>query len=398
MKVMILSRTCPYPPNDGEKLRIYNLIKRLSNHDITLICRVMNDFELEGINALKKYCQKVDYSYIPSPKNNVERISWCLPFIFSKYPISLSTIFFTSIQKKIIEYDLDTFDILQVEHSSLSIYLENLNKFKAKKVLTVHNIDYIRYERIKENLNFGFNKIFLEYNNLKYKNWELQSLNLYDVLVAMSEKDKNELLKINGNLNIRVIENGVDINNVSFFAQNHSFNKIVFVASMNSEANHDGAIFFLKEVLPYIFEKLPNIVCYLVGRNPKRELISFHNGTNIFVTGEVEDVFPHYKGAAVSIVPLRSGGGTRLKILESMAVGVPVVSTSIGCEGLDVENNSNIIIADEPKKFAESVISLINDFEMRYKISINARNLVESKYDWDIIAQKNDQLYEFATT
>jgi glycosyltransferase involved in cell wall biosynthesis len=135
------------------------------------------------------------------------------------------------------------------------------------------------------------------------------------------------------------------------------------------------------------------IEVWIVGRDPLPEVKRL-NGNGVNVTGQVKDVLPYYKRTTVCIVPLRAGGGTRLKILEAMALGRPVISTTIGCEGLDVEDGQHLLIADTPKKFAEKTVRLLTDRTLHHKIRTNARQLVETRYDWDSIAGQLMHIYE----
>jgi glycosyltransferase involved in cell wall biosynthesis len=131
----------------------------------------------------------------------------------------------------------------------------------------------------------------------------------------------------------------------------------------------------------------------MVGRRPRRELLAHHNGEDIVVTGGVPNVAEYYGKATVAVVPLRSGGGTRLKILEAMAFGVPVVSTSVGCEGLQVEHGKHLLIADEPSAFVDAIGSLFEDAALRPALVSSARRLVEDNYDWHVVASLHDRLY-----
>ncbi len=397
MRILLIARTCPFPVNDGEKTRVFNLIKHLSHHDITLVCRTMSEEEKKGVTELKKYCKSIHDVYIPSPKSIVERIRWILPFLFSKYPISLSTIYFKEISDVISKLCREiNFDIVQIEHSSLTIYMDYL-KFSKKitSILVMHNIDYIRNKRIIKTLSFGVRKLFYLINQFKFRKWELKAIERYNCVITMSDIDKKILKRDRPNLNYKVLPNGVGTKEVEFCLNNKqvSTNHLIFVASMDSEANHDGAMYFIDNVFQLIKKKFPETRVSFVGRNPRRELLQKHNDKDIIVTGMVDSVFEYYQKASVAIVPLRSGGGTRLKILESMAAGVPVVSTTVGAEGLNVTNAQDIMLADTPAEFADCVNMLFGSISLRKTIARKARQKVENEYDWSIIAQKCDLIY-----
>jgi glycosyltransferase involved in cell wall biosynthesis len=202
------------------------------------------------------------------------------------------------------------------------------------------------------------------------------------------------LLKGQGvNATIDVVPNGVDCNRIGYGPPTGQGSCVLFVASLDSDANHDGAIYFLREILPLISLHTPEVIARIVGRNPRSELLNSGDGRHVFVHANVDDVLTYYRNADVIVVPLRSGGGTRLKILEAMAAGVPVVSTSIGAEGLDIVSGENILLADTPVDFAARVVELLSNVEMARTISLSARNLVESIYDWRRIAAAQDAVY-----
>jgi len=399
MKILLIARDCPYPANDGGKIRIFNLIKNLSHHDITLVCRTMFPEEQLGVSELKKYCSNVHAIHIPSPSSFIEKLRWVLPFVFSRYPIGMATIFFKNFLKTIQEVCANnSFDVIQIEHSSLTIYLDYLSiPDTTRTILTMHNIDYIRNERVINNLPFGIAKIYQRMNQSKYKQWELASLQRYDRVVAMSEIDKDIMTNDLPGLNVDIVPNGVDTVAVAFNQEKRyrqDSRNIVFVASLDNEANHDGAMYFVNEIFPLVKKEYPDVVIYLVGRFPKEELTRKHNGNDIVVTGMVPSVDEYYHESAVAIVPLRSGGGTRLKVLEAMAVGVPVVSTTVGAEGINITTNKDIMLADTPEDFACCVVDLLTDIPMRNNIIEQARRKVEQEYDWKIIAEQHDLIYK----
>ena len=162
---------------------------------------------------------------------------------------------------------------------------------------------------------------------------------------------------------------------------------------MGYPPNIDAALYFSKEIFPLIQQKNNPTELWVVGRDPSPEVLALAND-NIHVTGRVEKVLPYYQKTSICVVSLRAGGGTRLKILEAMALGRPVVSTTIGCEGLEVVDEKNILIADTPAEFAEKTSRLLRDKELYQHLATNGRKLVETHYSWDPIADRLMKLYE----
>lgn len=399
MKILWIARTCPYPANDGEKLRVFNLLKTLAaQHELTVVFRVMEQEELVGVAELRKFCKEVYGVVVPRPRGTIDKIRWLMPFLFSRYPISLCTVYFRAIADVLTRISaVQRFDVVQVEHSSLAIYLDHV-RFQGSPatILTMHNIDYIRNARILENTPFGLAKLYHYANQARFQRWEIDVLGQFDEVIAMSDIDKRLLLQQNPSLSVHVVPNGVDIRGIPFCPVGAATPSVIFVASMDSDANHDGAMYFIRDIWPLLRRSRPDLKVAFVGRYPRSELLAAHNGDDITVTGKVDDVFSYYRSATVAIVPLRSGGGTRLKIVEAMAAGTAVVSTSVGCEGLDVADGVNIVVADTAEHFAAAIERIVADDVFRGQLIRDARHLVEAHYDWELIGQRHDQVYREA--
>ena len=399
LKILWICRTCPFPVNDGEKLRVYNLLRSLARtHEITVVYREMAADETAGAEHLRQFCKAVYGVQVPRPSGLIGKLRWVLPFVISRYPISLSTVFFQPILAVLARLIREEhFDIVQVEHSSLTIYLDHLQfARRPAAVLTMHNIDYIRNERVLRNAPWGLSKVYHYLNQRRFKQWELASLRRYEHVIAMSDLDRNILLRDAPGLAVTAVPNGVDAVAVPFVAADPRARTLIFVASMDSEANHDGAMFFLREVWPLLQRTDRELVVKMVGRAPRPELLAAHNGVDVIVTGKVDEVLPYYRESLAAIVPLRSGGGTRLKIIEALAAGTPVVSTTVGCEGLEVLDGKTILIADSPRDFADAIERILAAPALVNALSLDGRALVEQRYDWPLIAAVHDRVYAAA--
>jgi glycosyltransferase involved in cell wall biosynthesis len=356
----------------------------------------MTDEQLAGLAELRKICVGgVHGIHVPPPRNMLERLRWILPFVFSRYPVALCIVYFERIRDVLQRLGREQrFDIVQIEHSSLTIYLDRVSfDGDPKRVLTMHNIDYLRNERVIAHTPFGPTRLYHVFNRVRQKRWELESLARYDLIIAMSELERRAMLAEGPGLPVQVIPNGVDCRAIACEIAPASSRSLVFVASMDSEANHDAAMFFLDAVLPLIARRQADATVAIVGRGPKAELVARGDGRRVVVTGQVDSVLPYYRAAAVAIVPLRSGGGTRLKILEAMAAGTPVVSTTVGAEGLDVVDRQHLLLADTPDDFAAAVGRLLDDPGLRASLGASARRLVEQHYDWSLLGAQHEALY-----
>jgi glycosyltransferase involved in cell wall biosynthesis len=214
--------------------------------------------------------------------------------------------------------------------------------------------------------------------------YERQVCSSVKSIIAVSGADAEKMRELYGVSRVTPVPTGVD---VGFFRPTEEAQPaadLVFVGSMDWMPNIDGAVWFVNEVLPLIKRKLPDCSLAVVGRTPSREVTELaEREPGIRITGTVEDVRPWLWGSKVSIVPLRIGGGTRLKIYEAMAAGTAVVSTTVGAEGLDVSPGENVLIADDPEAFAEACVRLVRDGDERRRLAESARQHVETKHSWE---------------
>ena len=207
-------------------------------------------------------------------------------------------------------------------------------------------------------------------------------------MLAVSENDRNTFGSFLDSDKLTVIQTGVDVDYFKPMPATEQPNSLVFTGSMDWLPNEDGIVYFVREILPLIRQQVPDVSLRIVGRKPSADLQSLAaRQERVELTGWVEDVRPFLARGAVCIVPLRIGGGTRLKIFEAMAMGKAVVSTSIGAEGLPLRPDENILLADDPGTFAQRVASLLRDATRRREIGLAARKLVAEKYSWARIAE-----------
>jgi glycosyltransferase involved in cell wall biosynthesis len=230
---------------------------------------------------------------------------------------------------------------------------------------------------------------------LSWREWrtmqaaERKYLREADHVLTVSEDDRRFFGKFVEPAKLSVIPTGADTEFFTPTAEPERADSLVFTGSMDWLPNEDGVIYFMKDILPLIRQELPGISLTVVGRNPSQRLKDLAAGTaNVHLTGWVEDIRPFLSQAAVCVVPLRIGGGTRLKIFEAMSMAKAVVSTTIGAEGLPVRAGEHLLIADEPAEFAQSTVALLRDPTRRRTIGLTARDLVVQNYSWTRVAKQ----------
>ena len=222
--------------------------------------------------------------------------------------------------------------------------------------------------------------------------YESQVCGCFNMCVGVSAQDRERLVALCPGMAVEVVSNGVDLD---YFKPGDAEDEmsLVFTGSMDWHPNEDAVLYFCHHVLPLIRTEFPEIKFCIVGSNPSERVLGLQRLEGVVVTGSVEDVRPYISNAAVYVVPLRVGGGTRLKILQALAMRKAVVSTSIGCEGLDLQPEEHLLVADEPQQFAESTIRLVRDRSLRNRLSESGGALVREKYSWDVIVETLDLAY-----
>jgi glycosyltransferase involved in cell wall biosynthesis len=255
-------------------------------------------------------------------------------------------------------------------------------------VLFTHNVESEIWRRHVETAGTRVKRILLEQQWQRMLRFEKQAVRRFDLVLAVSETDRDTLQRLYGPLRgpVAVVPTGVD---TAYFAPVPSAERpahLVFTGSMDWLPNEDGVLFFAREILPRIRQRIPDVTVSIVGRDPTPAVVRLAAGRGIEVTGRVEDVRPYMAAGAVYVVPLRVGGGTRLKIFEAMSMGRPVVSTTVGAEGLPVRHGEHVLIADEPQAFADRVVQLLGDAAARHQLGQRARDLVVARYDWSAAA------------
>lgn len=399
MRILMITDHVPFPPNKGTSIRNYNLIKRISTeHEVWIAALSKSDSDREGQTRLLEFCTGVEITK-KNQSRALDRPLLALKYFIRGMPIELrhyqSSKFIEKIQHLVSRVDFDVIDIVD---SHMGLYLDALPlKLQQKTVLTLIDVVFSKFERISLLEPKLRRRLRLWLYSRMMRRWEPNYAERFARCIAVSESDRRLLLSVNPRLTIDVAPNGIDTNQFQPLPYSNSKPALLFIGSMEYRPNIDGALYFCQDVYPQIKAEIPDIELWITGHRPTQEVRDLARD-DIHVTGSVDDVRPYYERSSVSIVPLRAGGGTRLKILESMALGKPVVSTSIGCEGLDVVDGEHLFIADTSEQFAEKTLLLIKHEDLRKRMIEKAWNLVVKLYDWDVIAQRLIQTYTEVAT
>lgn len=396
MRILIIADYLPYPLIGGDRIRIYNLLRRVaSRHDVSIAAFLEKPEDFAGVSHLQQFCSKVEVARFQK-RSRLEKIPGLLQYALEGKPPELKLLYSNELVVKIkkLVSSMD-FDIVQVEHSRMGLYLETFpHDSRCKSILMFHNITSLQYKRFSQVEEHWGRKMRTWLNSVTMGNWEPNYAERFDRCATVSGLDRQLLLQANPHLKVDVIPNGVDIEKYQPLPlpPKNAPPSLLFIGNMGYPPCVDAVLYFCREIFPLIRRRIAGVQLWIVGRDPWPEVLQL-NGDGIHVTGRVEDVVPYYQQSAVCVVPLRAGGGTRLKILEAMALGRPTVSTTIGCEGLEVVDGQHLLVADEPEQFAEKTVRLLTDRQLYQSISTLGRRLVECTYGWDKIAGRLMDVY-----
>jgi len=225
------------------------------------------------------------------------------------------------------------------------------------------------------------------------KRYETEIARWFDRVTMVSSLDRDHLLSINDSVPISIVPMGVDL---EYFQPDHKEDgpNLLFTGIMRYFPNCDAVTYFYHEIFPLVKKAVPNAKFYIVGNSPTKKLMKLMADDDVIVTGRVEDVRPYFDRSTVFVCPLRSGSGMQTKLLEAMAMEVPIVTTSLGFEALDAVAGRDMIVADDAEKFAQEVIRLLKDRELRQSMTQKARKLVEEKYGWPAVIRQLNMVYE----
>ncbi len=395
MRILVVDEEIPFPLNSGKRLRTFNLLKHLSSrHEIFFVCRQHEDEKAIEAGGLED--EGINVQVVPHmirKKAGLNFYTALFANIFSRYPYSVTSHYSRLFEATIVELMREKqFDLIHCEWTPYAVNLKKVLPFPS--VIAAHNVESMIWRRnyeVEQNL---LKKLYIYFQWKKMELFEKKTYGELTRTVAVSLQDKNVIAQwIPGDL-IDVVENGVDIDYFNTSKTNCKANSLVFSASMDWRPNVDGMLYFLDKIWPLVLELFPDSTLTIVGRSPMKVLKDkIANLESVTLTGTVKDVRPYIENASVYIVPLRIGGGSRLKILEAFSMRKPVVSTSVGAEGLEVESGRDLIIADDPHTFVSAIERLFQDSVLRERLGGEGRTLVEAKYQWEILSEKLEKTW-----
>lgn len=398
-RLLFLCQTLPYPPDGGVQIRSYNILRLLARaYDVTALfffrkaTRPTQRHVQAGLDGVAAHARS---DVFPIPQEH-SRIRFLWDHVRSTLAGRAYTYYgydsaqFTSRVRELLE--IAPFDIVHMDSLDLSRYISLFDGLPV--ACTHHNIESDLLRRRAETEEKALVRQYLLFQSRLMEAEERRWCSRLALNITVSREDARRLKELVPEARVATIPNGVD---TGFFQPARSEQGgLVFVGGYGWYPNRDGMTYFVRDILPLIRERRPDVEVTWVGRAPESVREEYQRRFGIRLTGYVEDIRPYVHGAACYIVPLRSGGGTRLKILDAWALGKAVVSTAVGCEGLETEDGGNILIRDEPQAFAAAALKILDDEAVRTQLGRNARRTAEDVYDWDVIGRGLMAAYEAA--
>jgi sugar transferase (PEP-CTERM/EpsH1 system associated) len=405
MRLLFLTPQAPYPPRQGATIRNYALIKHLAQrHAVDLLTFLAPGDELDAGNPLHQLCRRIGTR--PQPRRTTsQRLATTLR---SRRPDMALRLDDPAMHKLVAQWLAEeVYDGVQIEGIEMAQYGQWVGQAKGRPVLVFddHNCEYLLQKRsaltdLREPQRWPA-AIYSLVQWQKLRWYEARVCRQADVVLAVSEADRAALAALAPDLSIRVVSNGIDLADypcamVGQVAPHPPY-RILFTGKMDYRPNIDAALWFGRTVLPLIQAEEPQVRFQIVGQHPHPRLDELRANPAIIITGAVRAIHPYLEAATLCVIPMRVGGGTRLKALEAMAAGKAIVSTTLGVEGIPVQDNQELLLADTPEAFAAATLTLIRDAqrggEQARRLGECARSFVADRYSWDKITPIVEEAY-----
>ncbi|MFQ5945449.1 MAG: glycosyltransferase [Anaerolineae bacterium] len=402
--MLFLTPDLPYPPHQGAAIRTYNLMRALApRHEIHLLSFAQKAPHPDAQSVLQDLCRGLQI--IPAPTRTAGRRA--LSVLGSPIPdlaLRLPSEDYSDALLRTVENDPP--HVVQVEALEMAPYLfavrqatHSTRQRRPRVLLDDINAEYVIQRRAfladARQPSRWPAALYSLVQWRKLRRYEARACRAADAVIAVSSQDATNLGKLEPDLPITVVPNGVDTDHFRPGA-GATDGSVVFTGKMDFRPNIDAVLWFFHHVWPSIKSRLPQARFRVVGRDPSSRLAPLSADAQVDITGWVPDVRPYLRRAELCVVPLQVGGGTRLKVLEAMAMGKPVLSTSLGCEGLEVTEGEEVVLADGPEAFAEAAVSLLGDPQRRRALGSAARSAVQERYRWSQLAPRLEAVYEEA--
>jgi len=385
LRILILTHRVPFPQNGGYAIVVCNTIRGLVNqgHDVSLVALNARKNHHENTSDDNYLLSKINYrAYDIDTNVSVFEVAVNL---FSKTSFNIDKYYDAEFEKLLVrELRSKDYDIIQFEGLYVSLYLQAVRKVsKAKFIYRSHNIENQVWQRMSEQKNDPFKKSYLKMHAKRIKNYELQQLNSFNGIAVFTNQDKNTLLQYGIKIPIEELPVGLNLEHYKPDFNKTEFPSLFFLGSLDWLPNREGIEWFIENFNKDLTDGELRVKFYVAGNDIPERFDDYDVMGKIFIQGEVDDALEFMNSKSIMIVPLMSGGGMRVKIVEGMAMQKCIISTPLGAEGIKYTNGENIIIANNYDEFYEAIRICIADEEFCKNIGINARKLMEEQHNLD---------------
>ncbi len=396
MRVLLLTQVLPYPPDSGPKVKTYYVLKYLARqHRVTLVSFVRDTDKPEYIRHLESLCEKV--ITVPITRSPVRDLAFLGKSLLTSQPWMMLRDERAEMQAALAELAALTkdepFDVVHADQTNMGQYA--LPFTRSRRVLDLHNALWVLYKRLAETTAYTSPMKYILLRDWRLlKRYEGELCRAFEAVTAVSEEDKAALMEAGARSDMTVIPIAIDTDEQAFIQRQPSGPHIVHIGTMYWPPNIDGITWFLDEIYPRVKAQVPDVRCTLIGARPPASISDrAKTDPSLTVTGYVADPLPYLRDSSMMVVPLRSGGGMRVKILNALSQGIPMVSTTVGCEGIAVTHGEDILVADDPAAFADATVRVLKDAALNQHVTTRGRQTAEQKYDYRQACKPLDALY-----
>jgi glycosyltransferase involved in cell wall biosynthesis len=399
--ILFLTQVVPYPPDAGPRIKTWNVLRHLhqTGHKIILLTLVRDD-ELDSLPYLRPFCQEIHTVRLKRTRWN-DLLAYLRSFVVRK-PFLVERDNLKEMRELTLQIvRRQSIDIIHADQLSMiqfAFYDLRFRKIlpqRGKVIFDAHNAVWSIVDRMAKSAKW-YLRPSIEIEAARLKRYEENIVLASDVTFTVTTQDKLALMKKNSESKIVVVPIAIDTGQNPVVYRGGKEPNILTLGTLHYPPNADGIRWFVNEVFPWVISQKPEVHLTILGKNPPKDFYGFADRSNgmIEVTGYVKDLNPYYEKASIVVVPVRAGGGMRVRILEAFSKGMPVVTTTMGLEGIEAVNGKDVVVEDDPRRFANAIVKLIDTPEFRSQLSCNGRLLVEKNYDWRILLDQLDHFYQ----
>jgi polysaccharide biosynthesis protein PslH len=394
MRILFLSQLLPLPLDAGPKIRAYYVLRYLAEagHEVTLLCFIRPGDDQRNVQCLRQICSSVET--VPLVRSRVKDLSNGSRSLFSATPFLVLRDQLPSMEMKLKEVmGSRSFDALHADQLWMAPYSMR-SSGPALRVLDQHNAVFMIPRRMAEHDRNPLTRAFLRREASKLEAFERRACQAFAQVVWVTDEDQKAVGSSQGNHAVRnqVIPIATDTATRPAVKRSGAF-RVTFLGGMHWPPNAEGVSWFAERVWPRVLKAVPSAVLTLIGKGAPKKLCRQGPGSKVEVTGYVADLERYLSETVAFIVPLRSGAGMRVKILDAWCWGLPVISTSVGAEGISTVHAENLLIADDEESFADCLVRVMRERALAQRLSENGRAAVEMLYDWRKVYKAWDQIY-----